>query len=890
MHPRAARRVFRLPWRSRSQVAAEVDEELAHHLAEVENALRADGWAPDDARVEARRRFGDVEFTRAFCRAEDLRREQEKRRMTMLEELAQDLRYAMRALRASPGFTTTALLTLALGIGANTAIFSVVRGVLLQPLPFQAPDRIVRVWDVNRASGVERGALSEPDFLDVRRASQLAASMGGYFYASGLSGLDLTGQGDPERLSAALVTDGFFQTLGTRALLGRTLAPEEHVPGNDRVAVLSHGLWTRRFGADPSIVGSTILLNGASFVVAGVMPRGFTYPSDQSLDVWIPLSFFGPESIGRARGARFLSVIARLKPGVTETQFSAEMASQFRRLADQYPADAGWTDAATMGVRDSIIGEVRRPLVVLMFAVVMLLLIACVNIANLLLARGSGRQRELAVRAALGAGRGRIARQLVTESLTLALLGGALGVALGSIAVRALTAAGASELPRASDIRIDGGVLLFSLTVAVVSGLLFGLMPALRASAPNLEKTLRSGARGSVGSGQTMRGALVVVEVALAVILVAGAGLATKSFSRLVSVRPGFEPSNALVVTLTVPDHYTTREARKQYYLTVLETIRSVRGVVAAGAARDLPLRANGEIGGFTLPGQVVTQGDGPLAEWHQTSTDFFRAMGIPLKAGRSFALADADSAPLVVVINEELARRSWPGQDPTSAVGRRIMAGSMSFEVIGVVGDVRQRGLAEPVEPTIYLHALQSFRIRMSIVVRTSGDPLAYVGAVRQAIWRLDPSQTITSIMTLDSILGSAVARPRLLAWLLAVFGVIGLTLGALGIFGVLAYAVNQRRQEIGVRVALGASPRTLLSLIVGRGLLLTLGGIAIGVVGAFAFTRSMQSVLYDIQPSDPLTFVQVVVVLLGAALLASWLPARRAMAIDPVTALRYD
>jgi predicted permease len=648
LRARGIRRVFQLPWRSRGQVAEEVDDELAHHLAEMEAALRNEGWAPDDARVEARRRFGDVEFTRAFCRAEDLRREQEKRRMTMLEELGQDLRYAIRALRVSPGFTITALLTLALGIGANTAIFSVVRGVLLQPLPFPEPDRIVRVWDVNAAAGVERGSFSEPDFLDLQRESQLASSIGAYFFASGLSGLDLTGQGSPERLSAALVTDGFFQTLGTRALLGRTLATEEHVPGSDRVAVISYGLWKRRFGANPSVVGSTISLNSTPFVVAGVMPEGFTYPADQTLDVWIPLSFFGPESIGRARGARFLSVIARLKSGVSETQFRSEIASGLRRLAEQYPeADAGWTGAATLNLRDSILGEVRPPLLVLMFAVVMLLLIACVNIANLLLARGSGRQRELAVRAALGAGRGRIARQLLTESLTLAVLGGVLGIAFGAVAVRVL-AAGTAELPRATDIRIDGGVLLFTLVVAVAAGLLFGLMPALRASSPNLERTLRSGTRGSVGvAGQTMRSALVVIEVALAVILVVGAGLATKSFARLLAVRPGFEPSNALVVMMSVPDRYTTRDARKQYYLAVLDALRNVRGVTAAGAVRDLPLRANGEMGGFTLPGQPIDQ-EGTIAEWHQTSTDFFKAMAIPLKAGRSFTLADAT------------ARRSW--------------------------------------------------------------------------------------------------------------------------------------------------------------------------------------------------------------------------------------
>ena len=808
--------------------------------------------------------------------------------MTIFEELSQDMKYAMRSLRVAPGFTATALLTLALGIGANTAIFSVVRGVLMQPLPFADPDRVVRVWSVNRAAGVERGTLSEPDFLDIRRETQLASSMGAYFFASGLSGLDLTGQGNPERLSAALVTDGFFQTLGTRALVGRTLAADEHVEGRDRVAVISHGLWTRRFGANPSVVGSTISLNEEPFVVVGVMPPGFTYPAEQSIDAWIPLSFFGPSSIGRARGSRFLATIARLKPGVTQGQFQSEMSSIMSRLASQYPEDAGWAGITTTTLRESILGEVRRPLLVLMFAVVMLLLIACVNIANLLLARGTGRQRELAVRAALGAGRGRIARQLITESLTLAVLGGVLGIALGAIAVRALVALGTSELPRAGDIRVDSGVLAFTLLMSLASGLLFGVMPALRASSPNLEKTLRSGARGSVGvAGQTMRNALVVVEVALAVILVVGAGLATKSFARLLSVRPGFQPSHALVVMMSVPDRYTTNQARKAYYQGVLEAIRNVRGVEAVGSVRDLPMRGSGELLDFAIPGQSYAAGQGPTAQLHQVSADFFKAMGTPLRAGRTFALTDADSAPPVVIVNDELVRRYWPGEN---AIGKEIAIGKTKIQVVGVVGNVRQKGLAEPVEPTMYIHALQNMRSRMSIVVRTSGNPLSYANAVRQAIWALDPNQTITNVTTLDEVLGAAVARPRLLASLLALFGIIGLTLGALGIFGVLAYAVNQRRQEIGVRVALGASPKSVLSLIVGRGMLLAGTGVVVGVVGAFLLTRSMQSVLYDIRPSDPLTFAEVVLVLLGAALLASWLPARRALAIDPVTALRYD
>jgi predicted permease len=557
-------------------------------------------------------------------------------------------------------------------------------------------------------------------------------------------------------------------------------------------------------------------------------------------------------------------------------------------LSREHPDNPGWDNVTILNLRETILGEVRRPLVVLMVAVGMLLLIACVNIASLLLARATGRQRELAVRAALGAGRGRIARQLLTESMTLAMLGGALGVGLGYLAVRALVAAGASELPRADAIRIDGMVLAFTVGVSLFSGLLFGIVPTLRASASNLEGALRSGSRGSVGgAGQRLRSGLVIVEVALAVILVVGAGLATKSFARLLDVSPGFQSANALVATLSVPPRYEGPEARTNYYYAVLNAIRAVPGVQAAGAVRDLPLRGNGEMNRPDVPGKPTAPGEGPAIQMHQISTDYFKALGTPLRAGRTFEMTDRADAPLVLVVNEELAKRVWPGEN---AVGKALLFGGQPRQIIGVVGNMRQRGLAEPVDATAYIHALQNFRSRMSIVIRTQGDPLTYANAIRQAVWSQDPNQTITSLTTLEGVLGGAVARPRLLAWLLALFGVMGLTLGALGIFGVLAYAVNQRRQEIGVRVALGASPRAVLNLIVGRGMLLAGAGVVLGIVGAALLTKSMQSVLYDIRPSDPLTFAQVVIVLLGAALLASWLPARRALKIDPVTALRYD
>jgi predicted permease len=884
--PPGVRRLLRLPRRSGREIATDIESELQFHLEEVAAELRARGWSEAEAREEASRRFGDLEFTRHYCRAEDIRRARETRTMTILDELGQDVRYAWRGLRTSPGFAVTALLTLALGIGANTAIFSVVRGVLLEPLPFVEPDRLVRVWHANPADGITQGAVSEPDFLDWRAQARSAESMGAYFFADGLSGLDLTGEGDPERLSAALVADGFFETLGTPAVRGRTFRPEEQVAGNDRFVVLSHGFWVRRFGADPTILGRPLTLNGQSFEVVGIMPPGFTYPAERSLDLWVPLSVFGPDAIGRSRGSHFLGVIARLSPGASESRLVQELSAVADRLSREFPENPGWDAVTALSLRESILGEVRRPLVVLMVAVAMLLLIACVNIASLLLARATGKRRELAVRAALGAGRWRIARQLLTESVMLGVLGGVLGAGLAVVAVRALASAGAGELPRAAAIGIDGPVLAFTFGVSVLCGLLFGLAPTLRGSA-NLETTLRAGARGSVGRpGQRLRGALVVAEVALAVVLVIGAGLATKSFARLMSVDPGFQPENALVATASIPGRYEGAEARRAYYYGVLDAVRAIPGVHAAGAIRDLPLRANGEMITLDLPG-FAGPGDGPNVQLHQISTDYFKAIGTPLRSGRGFALTDAADTPPVVIVNEELVRRLWPGEN---AVGKTLQLGQAEAQVIGVVGNVRQRGLAEPVEPTMYLHALQNFRSRMSIVVRVDGDPARYASAVRQAIWSQDPEQTITGVATLESVVGTAVARPRLLAWLLALFGLIALTLGALGIFGVLAYAVSQRRQEIGVRVALGARPRTVLRLIVGQGMLLAAVGVAIGIGGALLLTRWMQEVLYEIRPTDVATFIQVVVVLATAALLASWLPARRALRIDPVSTLRYD
>jgi predicted permease len=656
--------------------------------------------------------------------------------------------------------------------------------------------------------------------------------------------------------------------------------------GNDRYIVLSHGLWQRRFGSDPAIVGRALTVGGEPYTVLGVMPADFTFPADR-LDFWMPLSTIPADGIGRQRSSRFLDVVGRLKPGVSLEQAHDELAAASRRIAEQEPEAQGFTDVTMLPVREALLGEVRRPLLVLMGAVAFVLLITCVNIASLLLARATARQREIAMRSALGAGRGRILRQLLTESVALALIGGALGVALAYVGVRALGAMGAAELPRASAIRIDTTVLLFALGVSTAAGLLFGLLPALRATSPNLQEVLRAGARGSVGgSGQRLRSALVVAEVALAAVLVVGAGLAAKSFARLLDVDPGFQPQNVLAVRLGMRDEGD--RSRIVYYTALLERIAAVPGVQVVGAAKNFPLRGTGEAWPVTVPGSVAgaAEREVRLPMLH-SSADYFRAMGIPLRAGRTFTTGDNQEGPLVLLVNDAFKRRHWPTE---SAVGKTIRIGEDVAQVIGVVGDVRQTSLTEPAEPMAYIHYLQNQRSGLSLAIRTTGEPLRLANAVREAVWSVDRNQTITSVETMSAIVGDAVARPRLLTSLLLLFGVMGLLLGALGIYGVLAFAVTQRRQEIGVRVALGATPRSVLGLVVRQGMTLAVAGVVVGVAGAAVLTRVMAAVLYEVRATDPATFAVVVLVLLGAAFVASWLPARRALRVDPVQALRYE
>jgi predicted permease len=818
----------------------------------------------------------------------DMGHETERHRGEWLGELGQDTRYALRTLLRARGFTAIAVVTLALGIGANTAIFSVVNGILLRPLAFPQPEQLVQIWSMNQAGGNAEAPVSPVDLDDWRAQRTVIADLGGWWYQRNGSGIDLTGQGEPQRLEAAFVTPGFFHTLGVAPVLGRVPRDDEMVRGaDDRLAVLSYGFWQRQFGGAASVIGSKLLLGGEPYVVVGVMPASFRFPSE-AIELFIPYSTIPDHAIPRLRQVRILDVVGRIKPGVTIAQARSEMEGITHRLAAEYREDANWGGATVRPLHEAVVGNVRTALLVLLGAVAFVLLMACVNVASLLLARSGARQQEVAIRAAIGAGRGRLVRQLLTESVVLALAGGVVGMGVAIFGTRLLLALSQGQLPRAFDVTIDGTVLLFSLGVSLLTGLLFGVVPALRITAPALQQTLRQGARGLAGgASQRLRNGLVMGEIALAVVLVVGAGLMTRSFMRLLDVDPGFRPERLLVVNFTMS---TTRRARyQQFYRDVIDKVRTIPGVLAAGAAKDVPFRGTGERNGFLPPGYVLRPGeDEPTAQMINISDGYFKTIGAPLVAGREFLPQERPDTPFVVVVNQAFAKQFLPGRNP---IGQMLRLGTtLNAEIIGVVGDIRQARIDEPAKPTLYLDNMQNSRVRVNLAIRTAGAPLAMARRVQDAIWSLDRDQTITSIFTFDEVMNEAVARPRLLTVLLGLFGGLGLLLGSLGIYGVLSYLVSQRRREIGVRLALGAQQSDVLRLIVWRGLVLAAVGVAVGLAGAAALTRFMQGVLYGVVATDPLTFGVVAVALFGIAMLASWLPARRAASVDPAVAMRYE
>ncbi|HWT02781.1 MAG TPA: ABC transporter permease [Pyrinomonadaceae bacterium] len=862
----------------------ELDAELRYHLERETEQNVAAGMTALEARRAALRGFGGVEQSREECR--------DARGVRVVEELWQDLRYGVRMLRKNPGFTLVAVFTLALGIGANTAIFSVVNAVLLRPLSFANPERLVTLWGKSTDTGADRIPLSYLNFTDYKNQAQSFEHVA----ACDTSEAVLTSpDGEPESLNGARVSADLFPLLGVAPALGRAFSAEEDRPGGAAVVVISHGLWQRRFASDPQVVGREIVLGERSTKVVGVMQQGFTFPvEEERADYWVPLA--GDPNRAQLlsnRHGKFLTIVARLKPGVRPEQAEAEMEVIARRLEAQYPdANTGWR-TRLVPLQEDIVGGVRPALLILLGAVALVLLIACANVANLLLARAGARGREIAIRRALGAGRARIVRQLLTESLLLSLAGGGLGLLLAEWLIDVIVAAGPASLPRLADVNLDAKVLGFTLIVSALTGLVFGLAPAFRASKTGLGEPLKEGGRSSTEGARrnSLRGLLVVSEVALSLMLLVGAGLLIKSFVRLLRTDPGYQTERVLTASLSLSKtKYPEPEQQAAAYQQVLRRVAALPGVEAAGAASLLPLGGRDSYNVFQIEGRApFAAGQGPNVRSQVVSPDYFRAMGIQLRRGRSFTEGDTKDSRQVVIINEAFARRHFSGEDPVAE--RLVIGDEPPREIVGVVGSVRHRGLEEEPQPEFYVSYLQAPRSRLSLVVRAASiDPAKLADAVRGAVREVEKDQLVGEVRTMDTLVAHSVAPRRFQMLLMGSFAAVALLLAGVGIYGVMAYAVTQRRHEIGVRLALGAQRGDVIRLVVRQGMTPALLGAGIGLIGAFAGTRVIESLLYGVSAGDPLVFAGVSVLLLLTALLACYLPARRATGIDPAIALRHE
>ena len=881
--PRSRR--FQLPARGAARRAADVDAELDFHLEACAQELVASGWEPGAARAEAARRFGDVEYTRRYCRTQDAGGERRLRLVTWLEELAHDARYALRQLRAAPAFAAVALLTLALGIGANTAIFSVVYGVLLRPLPYAQSSELVRVFETYEGS---RNTVSPPNFLDWRAQSSSFAGLA----ALSDETASLTRQGaDPERVPAAAVSANMFDVLGTRALVGRTFAGGEDAWGAPHVAVVDESLWRRAFGADPALLGRSLTLDGEAYTVIGIVPHGAGFPAEA--EIFTPLTF-DPAELPDMRGAHYLRVVGRLKPGVTVERAANEMATIMRRLEQQYPDQNTDVTTSVLGMRDVMTQDVRTPLLVLLGAVGLVLLIACVNVANLLLARGVGRSGEIAVRAALGAGRGRIARQLLTESVALALLGGVLGAGLAVLGTKAFVLLAPGDVPRLDAVRVDGTVLLVTLAMAIVVGALAGLGPALQSGRADLNRVLREGGRGAVGRRLRAVEGLAVAEMALAVTLLVGAGLLVRSFDKLRAVDPGFRPARVLTFDVSLPDaSYEPLERKRAFADALVARLRALPEAREAAVIFGLPMSGFAFGLTFDVESRPLPPAQQPGTSVRFASPGYFAALGIPLVRGRAFTADDRAGTPPVLVINETAARRFFPGGD---ALGQRVALGMtrdsvrLGGEIVGIVGDVRDFGLDAEAQPQMYAAFDQWPMSYLSVVVRTTGEPTALAAAARRIVRELDPALPVARLTTLEQSVAESVARPRFYMLLLGTFAASALLLAAVGVYGVIAYAVGRRTREIGVRLALGATAAQVLRGVVGRALALGVAGLVLGTLGAVAATRLMRGLLFGVGANDPLAFGVAAAALLAVAVAAAWVPARRAARVSPVAAMRAE
>lgn len=874
--------------RQRETVINDIDREMRSHLElQIEANMKA-GMSPEEAREKAMRSFGNV--NRAVDAAYDVKGG------GILETLVQDIRYGARMLAKHKAFTSVAVITLALGIGANTAIFSVVNELLLRPLPYRDADRIVTLWEVS-PGGRRQNTTSRANFRAWRDQSTSYQHIAAFTDQR----VNITGSGEPEELSVQYATSPFFKVMGVDPILGRTFLPEDDEPTRPPVAVLSYGLWQRRFGGDPSVVGQTITLNDFKYTVIGVMPQGFQFHIKQRSGTGRPAELWSVLPMATGPGVndrgRFLGGVARLKDGVTADYAGNELRTIEARLSEEAPEFNKNYSGEVIPLREQFFGNVRRPLWLMLGAVGFVLLIACANVANLLLSLATSREKEIAVRAALGARRGRIVRQLLTESLLLAVLGSVLGLAFAWFGIKALIAISPRDLVNLQSVGLNVTVLLWTLGVSLLTGVIFGLAPALHISRLNLNDSLKEGGKsesGQASGSRRLRSALVVSEIALAVVLLASAGLLIRSFVRLQGIDPGFNTDNVLTMVVRLPEaRYPEDPQLVAFFSQALEKIRHLPTVRSAGMVNHLPLYGGlGSSTGFKILGQPEPPpGQGPGTDVRVVDAGYFQTMGIPLLRGRNFSDLELHEPRHVILINDALARKHFPDEDP---IGKRLDVAMFETpqpaEIIGIVGNVRYDSLVEESPPAVYFPHPDLAYSFMTLVIQTDGDPAAIAPAVQREIRSLDPNQPVSDVRTMNQVMSEWVARSRFNTLLLGLFAALATLLSAVGIFGVMNYSVALRTREIGLRLAVGAQPRQVLMLILKQGLLLTIVGVVLGLAAAFALTRLLSGLLFGVTAVDATTFTTISLLLVIVSLLACYLPARRAMRIDPLSALRYE
>jgi predicted permease len=877
-----ARALFR-----RNEVETELDEELRFHFDREVQKYIARGMSQEQARRTARMAFGGHNQVKEDCR--------EARGTSFIELTLDDAKYAMRQLIANPTFSIVMILTLALSIGANSAIFSVINGVLLKRLPYPEPDRLVRLF--LSSNEFPKFPLNPWDFLDFRARNHSFEAIAAFTRGD----VQLSGEGEPAKLNGFGITSGYFRVLGLHPELGREFDFQAEIPGNGLQAIISDRLWRTRYDADPNIIGRKLTINMQPFTVIGVMPAGTEHPGNEyhsvaygeSVDVWWPFSFGGNSS---QRGSHFIEGIGRLKPGVSADRALAEMNAIMAELGREHPdGDSGWK-VLVIPLYNEVVGASRQMLLVLLGAVGIVLLIACANAANLLMARASARQREIAVRLAMGAPRLRVVRQLLTESLLLSCLGGALGLLFAFAGVRALVALLPADFPRANDIHVSWPVLLFTLAVSVATGILFGLAPAMQASRTDPKEGLQKASRGTTaGKHQNrLRSALVMAEVGLASVLLIGAGLMLQTLLNLIHLDPGFKQDHLLTATISLPRaQYKAEEQIASFYERLTTSLRALPGVESAGAGSDLPWTGYDENTGLTVEGKKPLPGEGFHARYHMATPGYFKAMGIPLLQGRFFTTADQKQSTPIVVINHAMAQKYWPGVD---AVGKRMSfhddpkTDSDWLRIVGVVGDVKDQPNSPAAEPAFWWPENQAPQPDMSVAIRTSSDPRQAIDELRQAVRQLDPGLAVADIKLMNEVADSSISTPRFIFALVGLFAGLAILLAAIGAYGVISYTVGQRASEFGLRVALGAQRRDLLQMVLAQSAKLAIPGAFIGVILAMSLSRVVRGLVYQVSPTDPVIITAVVLLVLFIALLASYIPARRAAATDPMTSLRTE